>query len=284
MGGWNWNIVDDELADLSFDMKDFGFTFEARLEDNVLEDSEEYDAFVDKFKEKKTSDECFTPPAVYDAVADWVAEEYGLDRENFVRPFYPGGDYQAYNYRKNCVVVDNPPFSIHRDIQRWYQEHGVKFFLFAPHLTSLTPVDGVCALIASADITYENGAVVNTDFITNLEDNWLRVVPTLNEAIVATGNTTKKDSDSTVTVHEWPDELVTSAACGTMAGHGQEFTVPRNKGHFVRKLDDQEEGTIFGGGLLVAQAQAQAQAQAKKTIKHELSEREKEIIRQLDEA
>lgn len=53
--------------------------------------SPEYKEFVEKFKPKKTTDDCYTPKPVYDVIADWVAEEYGLDRTDFVRPFYPGG-------------------------------------------------------------------------------------------------------------------------------------------------------------------------------------------------
>ena len=33
---------------------------------------EDYDAFVGKFKPKKTTDDCYTPPAVYEAVRGWV--------------------------------------------------------------------------------------------------------------------------------------------------------------------------------------------------------------------
>lgn len=51
----------------------------------------EYEAFVDKFKPKLTTDDCYTPTIVYDAVAKWTAEKYGLDKKNFVRPFFPGG-------------------------------------------------------------------------------------------------------------------------------------------------------------------------------------------------
>ena len=71
-----------------------------------------YEEFVEKFKPKKTTDDCYTPPNVYNAIADWVANEYGLDRSTFVRPFYPGGDYKTFDYPDNCAVVDNPPFSI----------------------------------------------------------------------------------------------------------------------------------------------------------------------------
>ena len=53
---------------------------------------EDYDGFVEKFKPKKTTDDCYTPEIVYNAIADWVANEYNLDKSVFVRPFYPGGD------------------------------------------------------------------------------------------------------------------------------------------------------------------------------------------------
>lgn len=44
---------------------------------------EDYEAFVGKFKPKKTTDDCYTPPEVYEAVADWVANEYNLDKSFF---------------------------------------------------------------------------------------------------------------------------------------------------------------------------------------------------------
>lgn len=50
---------------------------------------DDYEGFVEKFKPKKTTDDCYTPPPVYEAIADWVANEYGVSREDFVRPFYP---------------------------------------------------------------------------------------------------------------------------------------------------------------------------------------------------
>ena len=34
----------------------------------LFEDNAEYDAFVEKFKPKKTTDDCYTPPLVYDAI------------------------------------------------------------------------------------------------------------------------------------------------------------------------------------------------------------------------
>ena len=97
--------------------------------------SKTYEEFVEKFKPKKTTDDCYTPPAVYEAVKDWTVKEYGLKGKEIVRPFYPGGDYESYDYPAGCVVIDNPPFSILTKIVNYYIDKGIKFFLFAPQLT-----------------------------------------------------------------------------------------------------------------------------------------------------
>ena len=68
---------------------------------------EDYDGFVEKFKPKKTTDDCYTPPEAYEVVAGWVEEKYGVDRSDMVRPFYPGGDYEAFEYPDGCCVVGN---------------------------------------------------------------------------------------------------------------------------------------------------------------------------------
>lgn len=52
---------------------------------------QDYDEFVDKFKPKKTTDDCYTPPAIYEAVLTWCEKEYGIDRASVIRPFKPGG-------------------------------------------------------------------------------------------------------------------------------------------------------------------------------------------------
>ena len=90
---------------------------------------EDYDGFVEKFKPKKTTDDCYTPPIVYNAVAEWVANEYDLDKSTFVRPFKPGGDYEREDYNGK-IVVDNPPFSILAAIVDFYLFYGIKFFSF----------------------------------------------------------------------------------------------------------------------------------------------------------
>ena len=103
--------------------------------------SKTYDEFVEKFKPKLTTDEYYTLEEVYAVVLDWVRRNsvVPFDDAQVMRPFRPGGDYQAEDY-DGRVVIDNPPFSILSSIVRWYTEHGVRFFLFAPAQTLLVAV------------------------------------------------------------------------------------------------------------------------------------------------
>lgn len=130
-----------------------------------------YQAFLDKFKPRKTTDDCYTPPRVYEVVRDYVARRFGRDRSAFVRPFWPGGDYRRAEYPPGCTVVDNPPFSIITPIVEWYASHGIPFFLFAPYLSNLGIArrrSDVTHLIAPVSVRYENGAEVPTAFVHNL--------------------------------------------------------------------------------------------------------------------
>lgn len=94
---------------------------------------ETYEEFVDKFKPKKTTDDCYTPPSVYTVISD------------------------------GAVVLDNPPFSILTSICQFYLDRGIQFFLFAPSLTCLGG-KSVCMrmnhLICNCNIEYDNGAIV----------------------------------------------------------------------------------------------------------------------------
>ena len=132
----------------------------------------DYKAFVEKFEPKRTTDDCYTPPAVYDAVLKYVLDNYPVPQgARIMRPFRPGGDYQAEDYTGPCIVVDNPPFSIMAQILDFYQSRQIPFFLFAPQLQTLGTVlrrPGLTLISTDVTITYENGANVNTAFITNM--------------------------------------------------------------------------------------------------------------------
>ena len=53
--------------------------------------NETYEEFVEKFKPKRTTDDCYTPENIYNVVAEFVRCQYGRQRETFCRPFSPGG-------------------------------------------------------------------------------------------------------------------------------------------------------------------------------------------------
>lgn len=153
-------------------------------------DNRKYEQFVEKFKPKLTTDDCFTPPEVFEAVKRWVSQQYGVTDEQIVRPFWPGGDYESYPYPAGCVVLDNPPFSILARIQEFYMQRSIHFFLFAPCLTLLScrkNVMGINHIAVDANITYQNGARVRTGFVTNLGSGGviLQTAPELCRAIDA---------------------------------------------------------------------------------------------------
>lgn len=97
-------IENIDMSMFSFNIDDFvpdqheWFENHEENDQSRQEGNDEYNEFLDKFEPKKTTDDCYTPKIVYDAVADWVADEYGLEKANFIRPFYPGGDYQNEKY------------------------------------------------------------------------------------------------------------------------------------------------------------------------------------------
>ena len=258
-----------------------------------MDEDGEYRAFVEKFRPKKTTDDCMTPPAVYDAVAEWVAAEYGVSREDFVRPFWPGGDYQRYDYPGGCVVVDNPPFSIITEIGRFYVREGIRFFLFAPALTLFTAAqpESVCALAVGVGVVYENGAEVKTSFLTNMDGARVRTAPGLYRAVDAACRGISPAAN--LPVYDYPDTVINAPRIQKFARWGIEFTVPRGEAFYIRTLEAMDGKGIFGGGFLISEKAAAEKAAAEKAAAEkaaaekksktiwELSEREKRIVEKL---
>ena len=248
--------------------------------------TDDYNEFVDKFKPKLTTDDCYTPPIVYDAVADYVAEKYQLDRDDFVRPFYPGGDYESFEYDAGCVVVDNPPFSILSQIIKFYTKRGIRFFLFAPALTTFGTVkDLCCAVCANCQITYENGAVVNTNFVTNMSANRAETAPELYKRVNIADKINTSQGKTELPKYEYPYEVLTAARMNYIAKYGIELAIPAEETAFIRMMDAQysKGKAIFGGGYLLSERAAAERAAAERAAaeRWELSPREKEIIARL---
>lgn len=262
-----------------------------RWEGAKEDDEEEYKEFLEKFENKKTTDDCYTPDNIYKVIENYVEEEYGAKKENFVRPFYPGGDYKNRGYKTEEIVVDNPPFSILAEIVKTYKEMGVRFFLFAPGLMfgGKETSEYTTMIIANADITYENGATVRTNFVTNLGDSGIRAKsdPELNKRIREENKKNLRKMKRQLPKYKYPAEVITAAAMGYLAEHGEAFEFRKDESERISAMDEQKEAgkSIFGGGFLLSKQKAAERAAAERAAAKtwELSEREKEIIRALGE-
>lgn len=269
---------------------------------------ETYEQFVEKFKPKKTTDDCYTPPLIYDGVADWVCAEYGINRDAFCRPFYPGGDYETFDYTGK-IVVDNPPFSILSEILRFYIKRNIKFFLFAPALTLFSGATEHCTTIpVGATVTYENGAVVCTSFVTNLDDSDIRVrtAPRLYRILKSCNDASRKEKTKTMPKYEYPKNVATAAEINRLSKAGIDFEIRKSESLRVRALDAQllRKKAIFGSGYLISDDAAmrleraereraereraereraeRERAERERAERWQLSEREKAIIAELN--
>ena len=255
----------------------------------LFPDNAEYDAFTEKFKPKKTTDDCYTPPNIYAVVADWVAQEYGLDKEKFMRPFKPNGDYESETYPDGWTVVDNPPFSIMKSICTFYNERNIDFFLFCPALTPPI-VEGVTIIATGSDITYANGASVSTSFVTNMQpDTVLRSAPELYKAIEETNKINLFLAHRHVPKYEYPDHVITAAIAQKYSKRGVKYSLRRCDAVKIKALDAQRSvgKVIFGYGWLLADRAAADRAAADRAAAEpitvwELSARELAVVQRLE--
>lgn len=258
----------------------------------------DYDGFVDKFKPKLTTDDCYTPLQIYEIIKSWVVEKYGLQGRTILRPFKPGGDYENEEYPKNCVVIDNPPFSILRKIKDFYITHHVDFVLFAPTLTLFSSTDNVVNYVqVNAPIRYHNGAIVNTSLVTNLGDNLIETAPDLRRRIVEAQKKSSVQAHAASKKYVYPEHVISSALLDKYVKHVQPFVLKRSEAYFVKALDSQRASKkgIYGGGYFISSKAAERLKQCLQSplvegctssehpTKWELSERENQIIKVLDE-
>ena len=210
--------------------------------------SKGYKEFVEKFKPKKTTDDCYTPSEVYKRVKDWVIKKYDLEGREIVRPFYPGGDYERFVYPEGCVVLDNPPFSILAKIKKFYTEKGIDYFLFAPALTLFSSNVGNYVVIC-VDILYDNGAKVNTSFVTSLGEYKIISTTDLHKSLSGL----QKKGVRVLPKYKYPAQVVTSAGLQRLVKDGVDFAFKDSEVQFIKTLDAQRphKKTIFGSGFLV---------------------------------
>ena len=301
---WDMDLLAEELPELDLSVFDFEWDFpdtceteltnedreqefRERMERGELsDDDEEYQEFLKKFEAKKTTDDCYTPDNIYEAVRDWAAEKYEIGNAAIVRPFYPGGDYKSEKYPSGCVVIDNPPFSIISEICEWYTSKKINFFLFAPTLTLLGIMHGSANYVAcGCGVVYENGASVNTSFVTNMGGNKIVAAADLREILDDENKKNLKKLHRELPKYSYPDEVLTATMLGYMAAHGVSLEISKRDVHFIRSLDAQKASgkALFGSGFLLSEKAAAEKAAAEKvnTDIWELSEREWAIVRAL---
>ena len=297
---FDWDFPDTDETELTNEERDQ--EFRERMERGELsDDDEEYQEFLKKFEAKKTTDDCYTPDNIYDAVRDWASEKYEIGNAAIVRPFYPGGDYKSEKYPSGCVVIDNPPFSIISEICEWYVSKKIRFFLFAPTLTLLGIMRGAANYVAcGCGVVYENGASVNTSFVTNMGDNKIVAAADLREILDGENKKNLKKLHRELPKYSYPDEVLTATMLCYMAAHGVSLEISGSDAHFIRALDAQKASGkgLFGSGFLLSEKAAAEKAAAEKAAAEkaaaekaaaekvntdiwELSEREWKIVRGL---
>ena len=242
---------------------------------------EDYEGFVEKFKPKKTTDDCYTPHAVYQVVLDYVSQHVDLREKRIIRPFFPGGSYEVEDYDSNTVVIDNPPFSILAQIISFYVKRNIRFFLFAPALTLFNPVlkhHGVTKIVCGAHIIYKNGAKVPTSFLTNMwgdgaivGDNYLY------KKIRACGEVETRS----IRKIKFPDNICTAAQLGSIVAKGVTFEIAECETLPLSKMDYYDK-SLFGGGYILSTAATAEKLAAEKLVEVKLSPRELRIIQELD--
>ena len=245
-----------------------------------------------------STDECYTPPAVYDTVLNYAVERYGLQDKHIVRPFIPGGDYQKYVYDKNDVVIDNPPFSMTIKIAKWYIENNIPFFLFINGLYGVSLSRGLhgkaTVIVTNANVSfYHNGSEkrIKLGFVTNLEPKniVIRGDATLTNRL--NGLVNKKSFKR----FHYPENFLKNNDILSALQRNVELKLTTDNCLFEDNLDyhkaqmhaKPQRVHVFGGGYLVSD---QLYNEFKESLKHDLpgtywvtlSTREQKLIEQLN--
>ena len=256
----------------------------------------DYESFIRKFTENpKTTDECWTPKDVFEAVVQYVGEIYDLKDKVILRPFYPGGDYLNADYPENGVVIDNPPFSIFLKIVKFYSEAKIPFFLFGPGMTIANCCKWCTAVIVADQITFSNGAKIRCNFATNLMGDTLATTSIrLTELLRLCPSQNAKVN---MPAYVYPDEVLSVADFHLLARGREDFSISRRDAVVIKNLDLHPKKGLFGDHFLAkegieaarkeaarieaARKEAARKEAARRAIKIELSERERRIVENL---
>lgn len=270
--------------------------FNRRVED-VRNDYTMFENMVIKQEHTKTTDECYTPQDVYDAVLAWATANCPEWPENaqVIRPFWPGMDYQTYEYPENCVVCDNIPFSKSKEILQWYTDAGIRYFLFVPTLTSIyaCSLPSCCLVLADGRIRYENRACINTSFATNMIPGVaLKTAPELHEAIKHIQKIKKRAVRYDCYVY--PEDIATVKDLTAFVRHNVPIELPKTDVYYKHRAGYTSNPYLkqphpFGGMLLLSE-RAKEYLSEKRTLMQKnpietrimLGEKETRIIEEMN--
>ena len=214
---------------------------------------ETYEEFIEKFKPKKTTDDCYTPEPIYDALIGWLRGKTGRPlTDEVIRPFYPGGDYKNAKYPPGCCVVDNPPFSILAEIVRFYKDRDIPFLLFCDGKSAFDKLtNGIQLVLTGVSITYGNGASVYSSFITNMltREEHILVDPKLN---ICLREANKRKEPKKITLNKYPDDFACFATLGAFARRDCHIAISEEEIESRHNHLYDEQGkkvSVFGGGF-----------------------------------
>lgn len=152
-------------------------------------------------------------------------------------------------------------------------------------------------IITDASITYENGAKVNTAFVTNLDPEFrIRTAPDLRAAIMAVEEENTRGKKKDIPKYSYPPEVITATQAGFISRYGIDLRIRDGEAYWVKDLDSQKEKKkqIFGGGYLLSESAAARKAEAEQAAGRlkaeretaatcwELSDRERGIIKAME--
>ena len=234
----------------------------------------DYESFVAKFKDNpKTTDDCYTPQDVWEAVAKYVGTITDLDGKEILRPFYPGGDYVNAEYPEDGVVIDNPPFSMFTKICKFYTENEIPFFLFGPGMSILSICKYCTAVIVSSQVEFSNGAKVRLNFATNLlGDTMVTTAVQLDKVL---RDLPSQNIKKELPVYRYPDELLSASDFQIIAKGHEDFAIKRGEAVLVNNLDchPHRKNGLFGAHMLVTK-EAARKAEVLKNAAREAAARE----------
>jgi len=223
----------------------------------------DHDAFVEKFEVKKTTDDCYTPPDIFNIILDYVNKNCDTQGKQIIRPFYPGGDFEQIEYPDNCVIIDNPPFSMISKIARFYIARNIPFFLFAPHLTLFSSDIDCTHIVCACDIIYDNGATVKTSFLSNMFGN-AKVIGAAD--LLQRFKDYNEGKKVNLPKYVYPNEVLTVSMVSCIIERGISLRIDKGDTAHCRGLDSQKthKKGIFGSGFLLSEKAAAEKAAAEK--------------------